>query len=167
MLYLIDGHNLIPKIPGMSLKDINDEQELIDLLKRYCAARQHNVEVFFDKAPAGYAGTRAYGRVTAHFVRDTNIADNAIRARLNALGAAARNVSVVSSDRQVQAEARSHYAAVISSDGFAAELVAFLPAADDPGKSRPKKRAKKDSSEVQLSQAELDEFLRLFGGEDE
>ena len=35
MGYLIDGHNLIPKIPGMSLRMEDDEQELIQLLQDF------------------------------------------------------------------------------------------------------------------------------------
>lgn len=163
MAYIIDGHNLIPKIPGMSLRDIDDEQNLIDVLQQYCTAQRRSVEVFFDKAPVGYAGTRTYGRVTAHFVREGNIADNAIRARLNALGAAARNASVVSSDRQVQAEARSHYAVVIPSEQFAAELAAFLPKPAEKGKPAPRKRGKGAGGEVEISQEEMDEFRRMFG----
>lgn len=165
-MYLIDGHNLIPKIPGRSLRDIDDEQDLIALLQRYCAARGRDVEVFFDKAPVGYSGTRSYGRVTAHFVRQGITADDAIRRRLASLGNQSRNATVVSSDRQVQSEARSRQAAVIPSETFAAELASLLPPSEPDQKGRPKPRKPKDSGSTQLTQEEIDEWLRLFGADE-
>ena len=30
--YVVDGHNLVPKVPGMSLSDPDDETKLISLL---------------------------------------------------------------------------------------------------------------------------------------
>jgi len=35
MPYLIDGHNLIPKIPGLRLDQLDDEQSLFALLDDY------------------------------------------------------------------------------------------------------------------------------------
>lgn len=34
-MILIDGHNLIPKIHGLSLKMLDDEMELIQILSEY------------------------------------------------------------------------------------------------------------------------------------
>ena len=34
MHYLIDGHNLIARVPGLSLADPDDEVKLLQLLKR-------------------------------------------------------------------------------------------------------------------------------------
>lgn len=154
MNYLIDGHNLIPKIPGMSLRELDDEQRLIELLQVYCRVRRQTVEVFFDQAPPGRAGRRPVGVVVAHFVRQGRTADESIVARLDQLERAARNWTVVTSDRQVQGEARVRQAKVISSEQFAGELEAALQEAqtahhDDPGK---------------MSDAELDDWLKLFGG---
>jgi hypothetical protein len=46
MPYLIDGHNLIAKIPTISLESIDDEMELVNLLQEFCQRRQKQVEVF-------------------------------------------------------------------------------------------------------------------------
>src|SRR5690554_1297675 len=121
MPYLIDGHNLIPKL-GLRLDSIDDEQELIALLQEFCRLEQRKVEVFFDGAPPQHAGTRKIGRVTAHFVRVGNTADDAIRSRLKRLGRGAKNWTVVSSDRQVQAEAGAVQAEIMSSEAFAGML---------------------------------------------
>ena len=151
MLTIIDGHNLIPKIPGMSLADLDDENQLIPLLQTYCRERRNTVEVYFDRAPAGKAGKRGFGQVTAYFVRDGITADEAIMARLQALRKRARNVQVVSSDRQVQAAVRGAHARLVTSEDFARELQAIL--AETPSLD-PRNRL--------LSEDELSEWEALF-----
>ena len=89
MPYLIDGHNLIPKL-GLHLDSVDDEMELITILQEFCRLERKQVEVFFDGAPTPHAGTRKLGAVTAHFVRLGTTADNAIRIRLKNLGKSAK-----------------------------------------------------------------------------
>ena len=152
MPYLIDGHNLIPKL-GLRLDSIDDETELIAILQEFCRVEHMpggQVEVFFDGAPAGQAGTRKLGAVTAHFVRLGDSADNAIRNRLKRLGKSTRNWTVVSSDRQVQVEARAVQAQVISSDAFAAML------------KQARNSAPKPDAERNLSPKEVEDWLKLF-----
>jgi predicted RNA-binding protein with PIN domain len=149
MPYLIDGHNLIPKL-GLRLDSMDDEMELIAILQEFCRLERRQVEVFFDGAPTPHAGTRKLGAVTAHFVRLGATADNAIRNRLKNLGKSAKNWTVVSSDRQVQAEARAALAEVISSDSFAGVL------------KQSRNSAPKPNNEQKLSQKEVDDWLKLF-----
>ena len=149
MPYLIDGHNLIPKL-GLRLDSIDDDMELIAILQEFCRVERKQVEVFFDGAPADQAGTRKLGSVTAHFVRLGDSADNAIRNRLKRLGKSAKNWTVVSSDRQVQTEARAAHAEVISSDAFAAMLKHARNAAPKP------------DSERNLSTKEVEDWMKLF-----
>jgi uncharacterized protein len=154
MPYLIDGHNLIPKVPGMHLRQMDDEQHLITLLQEYCRLRRKQVEVYFDNAPPGQPTMRKYGAVHACFVRQGKTADQAIQERLLRLGKAARNWIVVSSDRAVQAAARSSHAGMLTSEVFARELVAaHEDAASDFD----------DDDETPLSQNELDDWLSFFG----
>lgn len=126
MAYLIDGHNLIPRMPGIHLSDPDDEEQLIHLLQEFCRLRRKTVEVFFDRAPAGQSGKRQYGQVKAIFVRSGSTADEAIIARLQQLGKRSRNHTVVSSDRQVQQAARASRAQVLPSEAFAAEWVSLI-----------------------------------------
>jgi predicted RNA-binding protein with PIN domain len=149
MPYLVDGHNLIPKL-GLRLDSMDDESELIAILQEFCRLERRHVEVFFDGAPALQAGTRKLGGVTAHFVRLGSSADNAIRNQLKQLGKRARNWTVVSSDRQVQADARGAHADVVSSEAFAAML------------KQTRNSAPKPSNERKLSEKELEEWLKLF-----
>jgi predicted RNA-binding protein with PIN domain len=149
MPYLIDGHNLIPKL-GLRLDSVDDEMELIAILQEFCRLERRQVEVFFDGAPATQAGTRKLGAVTAHFVRLGATADDAIRNRLKALGKSARNWTVVSSDRQVQADARAVFAETISSDAFVGML------------KQSRKPDAKPNRERKLSQEEVEDWLKLF-----
>lgn len=149
MPYLIDGHNLIPKL-GLRLDSMDDEMELVAILQEFCRLERRQAEVFFDGAPAGQAGTRKLGAVTAHFVRLGDSADNAIRRRLERLGKSAKNWTVVSSDRQVQAEARAAHAEVTSSDAFAAML------------KQVRSTAPKLDSDRNLSAKEVEDWLKLF-----
>jgi len=58
MPYLIDGHNLIPKM-GLRLEDFDDELALMEQLNEFCRlSRRGQVEVYFDNAPIGYPETR-------------------------------------------------------------------------------------------------------------
>jgi len=126
MAIIIDGHNLIPRIPGINLADPDDEEQLVRLLQDYCRLRRKQVEVYFDRAPAGQAGERKLGQVRAIFVREGMTADDAIMIRLRQLGKRARNFTVVSSDRQVQNAARAVHAAVIDSGTFASEWQSLI-----------------------------------------
>ena len=151
MPYLIDGHNLIPKL-GLNLNSLDDEMELIERLNEFCRiSRKGQLEVYFDNALPGTPETRKIGLVAAHFVRRPLIADDAIRLRLKKLGRAAKNWNVVSSDHRVQAEARTSGAKVISSDEFAATVIDTL-------RSGPAPAAKQST----MSERELEEWLKLF-----
>ncbi len=156
MAYLIDGHNLIPKLPGFSLKAIDDEMELVELLQEFCRLQRKEVEIYFDNAPAGQPRARNFGSVIARFVRTGQTADAAIAAHLQRLGKAASNWTVVSSDQAVQASARAARARFVSSEAFAGILHQALTA---PSAQEDKKR------EAALDQSEVDEWLDLFGGE--
>lgn len=154
MYYLIDGHNLIPQLPGLELDQLDDEQALVAQLQAFCRTGQHQVEVFFDNAPVGHTGQRRFGRVLAHFVRQGSTADAAIQARLQRAGRQARSWAVISSDRQVQAAARHLGAQVLSSQDFAQQLLA--------ASSRRNATSAEEDPDLHLSAEELDEWLNLF-----
>jgi len=151
MQLIIDGHNLIPHLPGINLSDLDDEEKLISWLMRYCRIKRSKALVFFDQAPPGLSGVRSHGAVKAHFVRQGRTADDAIKVHINKLGRAVRNYTVVSSDRMVVAAARSLHAEVMSSDAFAKELMDL---------SEPK--AENDPGSKPLSPEEVEDWERLF-----
>jgi predicted RNA-binding protein with PIN domain len=149
MPYLIDGHNLVPKM-RLRLDSLDDELELIAVLQEFCRLERKQVEVYFDGAPTPQASARKYGAVTAHFVSQKSTADNAIRQRLKKMGKSARNWIVVTSDRRVQLEARDARAEFMSSDSFAAML------------KQARHSAPKPVTERQLSRQEVEDWLQLF-----
>ena len=151
MPYLIDGHNLIPKL-GLRLDSFDDEIELVGRLNEYCRlSRRTGLEVYFDNAAPGSPETRRMGMLTAHFVRKPRIADDAIRLRLKKLGRAARNWTVVSSDRIVQTNAQQAGAKSISAEEFAATVMEVLRSGPPP--SEPKDY---------MSERELEEWVKFF-----
>ena len=150
MQYLVDGHNLIPKL-GLRLDSFDDETDLIGRLQEFCRLRRARVEVYFDGAPPGFPSVRRAGAVTAHFVRAASSADAAIEVRLAGLGRAARNWTVVSSDGRVQRASQAVHSAWLSAEEFAGEM----SQAESP--SAPGSKAK-----ATLSPEEVEEWLVFF-----
>jgi predicted RNA-binding protein with PIN domain len=156
MPYLIDGHNLIPKIHGLSLSEIDDEERLIKLLQEFGYRRRKQIEVFFDNSPSSQPRLGRFGFVTARFVRQGTTADQAIEQRLKRLGREAHNWTVVSSDQAVQASARFSHAHFIASETFAQELEQTLQESNEPPIDQ----------DIHLDEGEIDDWLELFGGEE-
>jgi predicted RNA-binding protein with PIN domain len=150
MPYLIDGHNLIPNV-GLHLDSLDDELELIRLLQEFCRLSRSQAEVYFDNAPAGQPTKRKHGLVAAHFVRKPDIADDVIIQRIRKLGASAKNWTVISSDRRVQAEARAARAKVISSDEFSRQVRLTL------------QNKSASSGDNAMDEKEINDWLELFG----
>jgi predicted RNA-binding protein with PIN domain len=150
MPYLVDGHNLIPKL-GLRLDSLDDENDLISRLQEFCRLRRVQVQVFFDGALPGQTPTHKLGAVTAHFVRKGSSADASIEAALAHMGKTARNWTVVSSDRRVQSAARAAQASVLSSEELSREMT------DGQGtsKSIPKR-------ETVPAPKEVEEWLEIF-----
>jgi hypothetical protein len=152
MPYLIDGHNLIGKLPGIQLDELDDEKALIQILQDFCQSASKDVEVYFDRSASGHSRAQVHGRVTARYVRSGETADQALARRLTQLGNEAANWTVVSSDNQVLAAARRARARTIGAAEFSQQLSANP---DTPKEEN-----------VQLSADEIDDWLQMFGGED-
>ncbi len=151
MPYIIDGHNLIPKIPGIDLQDLDDEQKLIDLLQEYARVNQDALEVYFDRAPSGHATSQQKGRVKVIFVTDKTIADERIIKRIRTLGNSATDWVVVTSDRRIQADAKESRAKSMSSEEFSQKLARTL-----------EKERTRRSPDQAMSDSELESWMKLF-----
>jgi predicted RNA-binding protein with PIN domain len=150
MQYMVDGHNLIPKL-GLRLESFDDELGLVTRLQEFCRLRRARVEVYFDGAPPGYSGLRQMGAVSAYFVQQGSSADAAIEVRLQRLGRSAKNWTVVSSDHRIQRAAQAVHAGVLSSE----EFVRLISAAQ----AQQSMQLKNDG---QLSPEEVEEWLSTF-----
>lgn len=151
MPLLIDGHNLIGQIDGISLSDPDDEHQLIEKLQAYCRRTGRRATVYFDNADPLSRDPRPQAGLTVRFVPPPRTADEAIRQHLLQLGRAAKNWSVVSSDRSIRRSARGSGATIIRSEQFARQLAAPPPKQESP----PEKPSAPAPEEIE-------EWLRLF-----
>lgn len=149
---VIDGHNLIPKVGGISLSDPEDENKLTAMVSEYCRLARVRVEIFFDGAPPGQKSASRRALVNIHHVRQGHTADDAILMYLRKEGANARNLLVVSSDRRVQTEARGLRAEVMTSEQFSDSMRSVF--------SSP--RATQELRERAPTVEEVDEMLKLM-----
>lgn len=150
MPYLVDGHNLIGRYPGLSLRDPEDEQKLLVLLQQFGNRTRRRMVIFFDRGvPLNTSLSR--GVIEARFVRPPRQADEALLHYLRQIRDPA-NWTVVTSDREVAQDARALGARVLASERFAQAVAKALQKA--PADQTPKEGA-----------AELDEWIDLFGGE--
>lgn len=160
MPILIDGHNLIGQLPTISLADPDDEEQLVLLLRRYAARRRgRRVVVVFDGGVYGHPVNLNGQMVEAHFARPPANADAELIRRIRGVRRPAE-WTVVSSDRAVAGEAKAHGLTVVSAQEFARRLVAL----DQPAPAASLRSKRNDRP---LSKAEVAEWLRLFGVEEE
>lgn len=152
MTYLIDGHNLIPHVAGLSLDQLDDEEGLITLLVDLSIKKNCQVEVYFDHGHLNNEREFRRGRVHVHFVLSPMIADSAILARLLGIGKAAKNYIVVTSDQNVQNRARRIGATVMPSQKFAQLLK------NTDNKKGPSRQEQKPAN----NEKEIDEWMKLF-----
>jgi len=134
MPFLIDGHNLIPHLAGLSLDDPEDERLLVERLRLFAVRSRRRITVYFDhRAPGGGRGLTS-GTVTVHFVARPSTADDAIRRHLERLRGEARNWTVVSSDNEVRRSAGLAGARWLSAQAFAQLLAGGRQAETDDEK---------------------------------
>ena len=148
MPYLIDGHNLIPKIPGIQLDHLDDEQALLILLDYYFKKIRKKAVVYFDHASLEAPSVLNTAYLRAHFVRKPSSADEAILLHLKELKGDARNYTIITSDHWIADNARSVGASVVSSDDFASTLL--------KNAQKPPKKAKN------INDGDIDYWLDVF-----
>lgn len=153
MRYLIDGHNLIHVMPGMSLADEHDEAELVEKLKSFSGRTRSKVIVIFDHGlPGGKSHDLSTGQVEVRFAAASHTnADTLIKKRIRATRDP-QQITVVSSDREVLAVADGQRMPVMTSEQFVLFMAEKMaPAPDDSS-----------GHDVHLTPAEVDEWMRLF-----
>ena len=149
MPILIDGHNLIGRMPALSLADPDDERRLLALLLSYRARTRKAVTVVFDPGGAfALPETQRHGGVEVVFASHGSSADQVIVRRVRRSRDPA-GITVVTSDRELAGEAASYGARVKSAEVFAAELNALA-------------RDRSEGDNSPLSAAELEAWLALF-----
>jgi predicted RNA-binding protein with PIN domain len=119
MPYLIDGHNLIPHISGLSLDQLDDEEKLITILKKYLNHVQKRAILFFDQGNIHSSGELNQGNLIIRFIKPPSTADRAIKNEANLHDRDATNYTVVTSDRNVADYSKNRGLRVLSSANFA------------------------------------------------
>lgn len=151
MPVLIDGHNLIGRLPDISLADRDDEVRLVSRLQAYAGRTGKRVTVVFDRGlPGGRSQALSGGRVEVVFAPTGRNADRVLMERIRG-SRNPRGLVVVTSDREVAAVGERRGARVVGSDAFAGELEG-PPAA--PGGVK---------GDVHLSAEEVAAWMELFG----
>lgn len=161
MKWLIDGHNLIPKL-GISLRSEEDEAALLEQLVEYARLTGRNLEVFFDRGANGFAHEKKIGTIKVHFVSVRTKADEALIDRV-LKAKRPHEITVVSSDRHVQFQVKNLGARIVGAEKFAAEMRAVFM-------NPPKRKSKTISTprselESSLSDREIAYWIEIFNSE--
>jgi hypothetical protein len=152
---LIDGHNLIGRMPDIELSDPDDEARLVTRLRRHAARTGRKLTVVFDAGePAGRSSRLSGGGVEVFFAPAGRSADSLIIKRIRRVQDR-QGWLVISSDRAILEAAEQHRVRTRRSEEFAAELSPPQPPQD--------RRA--DPREVAPSEAEVEAWLREFDRE--
>lgn len=160
MIFLVDGHNLIGKMPDIDLGDPDDEARLVlRLLNWATVGKNRRVIVVFDR---GLPGPQWFNlsseRLKVVFMPEGRSADSWLVAFLKEI----RNpqeYTLVSSDRAIARAARQRRITHQNSEQFAAQL------AEDWRAAQAQAAAEAAPPPTDLSPSEVDEWLTLFGGE--
>ena len=154
MPILIDGHNLIGRLPGISLQDPDDEEKLARLLSSYHSRTGKAIAVIFDPGGAfALRRRRRLGGVEIEFAPHGSSADKVIQRRVQR----ARNPGewqVITSDRELAEAVGRLGARVQSAEAFASNMA--TPADAPP-----------DWRETPPPPDEVDSWLALFEGRDQ
>jgi len=154
MPILIDGHNLIGRLPAISLQDPDDEEKLARLLSSYQARTGKAITVVFDPGGAfALPKRRRLGGVDIVFAPHGSTADRVIARRVQKI----RNPGewlVVTSDRELSETVARLGARVQSAEAFALDMTGSAGAPPDWRETPP-------------SPDEVDSWLALFEDQDQ
>jgi hypothetical protein len=152
MPYLIDGHNLIARLPDLQLSDPDDEAQLVLRLRGFAAAKRKQLIVVFDKGlPGGYSAMSTTSVKVIFAAAYHTSADAILLSRIRQVRDAP-NWTVVSSDQVILQAARQQGMKALASHEFAQVLVS----------SRPTPLDKSEAPHVIVSQREVEELLNAF-----
>lgn len=152
MPYLIDGHNLIGRLPDISLTDPNDEALLVQKLIGFAARTGKRCFVVFDHGLPGGSSRMSTGMVRVAFAPVGVEADTIMMQRIKT-SKDPGNWVVVSSDNMVLSAARRKRMQTLTSAEFAA-LMAPVSIPADESSDKP--------DNVILSPEEVEAWLKIF-----
>ena len=155
---LVDGYNLIKTSPffrhyeAISLQ--RARQALAQALGAYAKQRGVRITLFFD-GDAGVGERSASGPVQVVFSRPPLKADDLIKEAVQERHGA-KDLRVISSDREIARFARHHRVRVTATGVFEQEL------AQPPPRPQPSLAVEEKWREAPLDEAQIDEWERIF-----
>ena len=153
---MIDGHNLIAQMPGMTLADPDDEVQLVLRLRRFAARKKQKITVVFDHGiPGGWSRDLSTRPVKVVFAGSHSNADRVILERIRE-AKTPTDIKLVSSDGEIRRAAQARRVEVIPSQEFV--LMLFKP----PPEAREVKPQSDKREDVWLSKDQVKEWMRLF-----
>ena len=164
MHYIIDGHNLIGKMPDISLKDPNDEVKLTMRIKSWVTeSKKREVTLFFDGGIQGMTMNRLSSRnLKVIFAPAGKTADSLIISHLRKLKNP-REYTLVTSDREIIGDAKTLRIPSLLSEEFI-ERMGFVFKEQSEKAPKTKKEAPSEKPDVaKISDADVQEWLDLFG----
>lgn len=163
MHYLIDGHNLIGKMPDIELDDPDDEIKLVLRLRSWTArTRSRRATVIFDHGlPGGQDRGLSTSKVQVIFASTARTADSILIKRIKS-ARNPREFTIVSSDNHIRRQAEARRMPLLKAEEFVQQL-GKTAKADAGGQVDDAD----DDSGQELSDAELQMWIDLFGAQDE
>lgn len=160
MHYLIDGHNLIARMPDISLDDPDDEVQLILRLRSWAArSKKRQITLFFDGGiPGGKNVKLSTPQVRVIFASVGHTADALMINRIHKFKNPAEYV-LITSDQQIIAAADGRKMRHLTADKFAQQLA-------EQWQNTPPGPTVTDDDPI-LSDAEVADWLATFGPVDE
>lgn len=149
LTYLIDGNNLIGKIPSIFKLQNKDKQasreKISHILDRYFHSKKSKVILFFDGFENGKINTSNLKIIYS----DKLSADNKIKTYISD-SKSTKNIVVITSDSNLAQFAKKCSSTIISSDSFAVDLT---------------KKSDDDESYKLNANNDVEEYKKLFGVE--
>ena len=157
MSIIVDGYNYIGRSQEFRLEDSTARDKIIYLMGQYCAKAKKSLTLIFDGNYFVHHVNRKrrYGRVTVIYTSPIYTADDAIKKMIrNQPPRRRKSMLVVSSDTEILEYAQAHGTPISKSENFEQLLYRSLEA--------PKQI---DRVHIQISDEEVQEWLKLFGPE--
>lgn len=160
MRYLIDGHNLIGRMPDIDLQDPEDEVELVLRLRRWAArSRKRRVTVVFDHGlPGGKDRRLSSGKVEVLFASSGRSADAILISRIKNVKNP-REFTLVSSDNHILRTAADRRMPVIRAEEFVLKLA---PSLKKDAAEEEETAEFEAGANPEVSDAEVEMWLDLF-----
>jgi predicted RNA-binding protein with PIN domain len=164
MHYIIDGHNLIGKMPDISLKDPNDEVKLTLRIKGWLAeSKKRQVTLFFDGGTQGSHINRLSGKnMKVIFAPAGKTADSLIINHIRKLKNP-RAYTLITSDQEIIRAAKSLRIRTMLSEEFIERMGFVFKEQPEKAPKVQKETQPEKPDDPKISESDVQEWLELFG----